>query len=309
MWWPDEIEKRTDGRVKCEMFWMHSLIDSREFLEGTGKGIGDLSYAVASYTMGKTPLSNIAYQPALGVDPWALGEAAVEIHNTPELLAEMEPHNVKVIGIWPGGPYPYYGLEPVRTLGDLKGVKCRVTGDQAVLLEALGAVPVSVPTVEAYEALARGTLDGGVMPLSSIIAYKHCEVCKYLTHTPIGYLGHPMIINKDAYNKLPDDVRNTIIPQLAEEMPLEWVRRYSADNEKLLKELVDVWGWEIIDLPPSDMAKIREVAKEVLWDKWVGKMEDKGLPGRKVLDNFLALYAKYELQAPKSYEWVESRFK
>jgi len=45
----DEIEKRTDGRVKFELYWGATLLDGKEMLKGVMTGVTDMGFIIPTY--------------------------------------------------------------------------------------------------------------------------------------------------------------------------------------------------------------------------------------------------------------------
>ena len=44
----------------------------------------------------------------------------------------------------------------------------------------------------------------------------------------------------------------------------------------------------------EDKAELVNAAEEVVWAKWVEEINDRGLPGQKVLDKYVELNKKYQ---------------
>src|SRR5690625_7793443 len=61
--------------------------------------------------------------------------------------------------------YDIFSREPIRSVDDFKGKKVRINGkSERPFVEALGAVPVSIPVEENYEAFDKGMLDVAYYP-------------------------------------------------------------------------------------------------------------------------------------------------
>jgi len=181
----------------------------------------------------------------------------------------------------------------VRNLNDLKGLKLRAIGNHAVLLHALGGVPVAMNSTEVYQAIEKGTLDGGLANPSFALGYKWDEVTKYYYHISFGGLGQFVAINKSAWAKLPPDIQkraNALIDiacGTAQQI-------YQGGGEALLQKAVAQGKITVSEPSPQDTAKLEELAKDKIWKGWVEKMNKKGLPGQKVLDRWLQLLGKWE---------------
>src|SRR5690625_6463838 len=56
--------------------------------------------------------------------------------------------------------YDVFSREPIRSVEDFKGKKVRINGkSERPFVEALGAVPVSIPVEDIYEAFYKGMMD------------------------------------------------------------------------------------------------------------------------------------------------------
>lgn len=62
--WADEVEKRTNGRVKITMFPGGSLIPSPQAYDGVMKGIADIAMSFQGFTRGRFP------SPRWSTCPW-----------------------------------------------------------------------------------------------------------------------------------------------------------------------------------------------------------------------------------------------
>ena len=70
----------------------------------------------------------------------------------------------------------------VQSDKDVQGLKLRTTGGaQDLTLRSIGAVPVRMAAPEAYESLSRGTLDGLLFPLESVVSYGLDKLVKHVT--------------------------------------------------------------------------------------------------------------------------------
>ena len=83
-------------------------------------------------------------------------------------------------------------------------------GDHGVIAKELGAVPVSIPSTESFEALQRGTVDGALFNLTTSTTYNLEQVAKNVYKLPIGGVGLLIGMSLDKYNSLPDDLKEII---------------------------------------------------------------------------------------------------
>ena len=83
-------------------------------------------------------------------------------------------------------------------------------------MNALGAVPQVMAFSEVYQALQTGVVDGTENPPSNMYTQKMHEVQKHATLSGHGYLGYAVIVNKQFWDGLPEDVRAGLDKAMAE---------------------------------------------------------------------------------------------
>ncbi len=117
--------------------------------------------------------------------------------------------NVKAY-FWLAEPEPIWSTKPLRTIADFDGLRMRTIGASAeYFTKYLGVATTALPPPEIYTALQTHTVDaaewgGGGQDYEAGIH----EVAKYgiLPEYLEGYPNHTLI-NMDAYNELPDDLK------------------------------------------------------------------------------------------------------
>ena len=107
-----------------------------------------------------------------------------------------------------------------------------------------------------------------------------------------------MGINKDSWAKLPADIQQMFMT-LNEEACRKGHEIYQGNSENKLKEFVSK-GIVTVTKPSAAgiIALLERTSHDLISVKWVQKMEEKGLAGQKVLDNWVNLYKKYDALNP-----------
>lgn len=129
------------------------------------------------------------------------------------------------------GSYPITGMLPeflwtknklVRNPKDVKGLKIRVAGKvEAKVIQALGGLPVTLPSAELSQALQRGVVDGALIVPWTAKARGVEEFCKYLLMMPLTCNTTPIYIMLDKWNSWPENVR-----KILKECAVEWEIQY-----------------------------------------------------------------------------------
>ncbi|MFQ5829274.1 MAG: C4-dicarboxylate TRAP transporter substrate-binding protein [Candidatus Methylomirabilia bacterium] len=308
MWWADEMEKRTGGRVKVKFFWSQSLVKGKETLKAVGSGLTETGTVLGVYTPADLPLWNFANAPFGVADIWVGMRTWYEMRQTvPELRAETAKKKVRILMNFSTGPVELLSKSPILSVRDLKGKKIRSTGGWTGLLKALGAVPVKIGFGEVYQALDRGTIDGTINYIPYVKSYKHFEVAGHVTEVRMGQLlGYGAGINLRLWNGMPKEIQKTIT-EVSEEFMDRYAQAYLADSDKAKKDLTGGIGGKRIQfhtLVPEERNRWAAKADEFT-ENWVKKVEKKGVDAKKIIAAFQRIRAKYEQELEaKGYPWT-----
>ncbi len=279
--WAGEIEKRTDGRVKINVYPGGSLTKAPQCYDGVVNGISDIGMSCFAYTRGRFPLLEGIDLP-LG---YPSGMAATQIADA--MVKQYQPKEVQdvhVLYIHAHGPGMLASKKEVQSLEDLQGLKVRATGLSSKIVESLGGVPVGMSQPETYEALQKGVVEATFCPIETLKGWKQGEVIEYVVDTSaIGYTTAMFVVmNLDAWNNLPEDIQ-----QIITETSDEWVVKHGeawdvADEEG--REFVKELGHTFITLSEEQQQKWKEKVSPIL-EEYVKNTEEQGLPGKEFLND------------------------
>ncbi len=277
--WAKEVEKRTNGAVKINMFPGATLTPADQTYDGVVKGIADIGMSCLSYTKGRFPLSEVIDLPLgykSGIQATRLTNAFYQKFNPKEFS------DVKILYLYGHGPGIFHTKKPVKVMEDLKGMKIRTTGTSAKVVSALGATPVAMPQNDAYDALQKGVVDGLVSPIETLKGWKYAEVIKSTTQNfDSAYTtGFFVAMNKKKWDALPKDVQKTI-----EKISEEWIDKTGTATDEMDKageEFTLQQGNQVIPLSKEENERWAKMVKPVL-EEYVANMKEKGLPGGEAL--------------------------
>jgi|YelNatPaOPRAMG01_1025707.scaffolds.fasta_scaffold02592_18 TRAP-type C4-dicarboxylate transport system substrate-binding protein len=277
--WAEEINKRTNGRVKITMFPGGTLTPADKCYDGVVKGLSDIGMSVVSYTRGRFPLTEVIDLP-LG---YKNGLAATKLINAYyKKFKPKEFDDTKVLYLHAHGPGILHTKKPVKSLEDLKGMKIRSTGTVAKIVSALGAAPVAMPMPETYDALQKGIAEGVMCPIEALEGWKLGEV---VSSTTLNYgsaytIAFFVVMNKEKWNSLPPDIQKVF-----EEVSEEWIEKTGKGWDEIDQsgmEFVKKRGNAIIALTKEEDERWVKAVRPVL-DDYVKAMKEKGLPGEEAL--------------------------
>ena len=275
------IQKLSNGKIKVETYPSGSLLKESTMGQGISNNTVNMGIMAIHWWANQEPALEFDTIPFLMNDaakvlPLLKGDVGKQIN------AILNKHNVEIAG------WGFYGYaesyvntkHPIKRPSDLKGLKMRSEGKlSAKFLKSQGAIPVAVDSAEVYTALQRGTLDGAVSGLSSIVARKWFEVGKYITAIHYVPLIYPVMVNAKWWHGLTAEQRSTISKAIA-----EGEQSNIADIEKLFKDEIaeaKKHGDKVYRPTPDDL-KAWQAATEELAKK--DYLQQAGDTGRKLLD-------------------------
>lgn len=294
-WFAEELERRTEGRVKVNIFWGQSLAKGRELLKAAETGIADMAYTASAYYVDQLPAAQLFGLPFTHPNLMVNILTIKEMYDTyPSLRAELEKHNLKPIYFTDGYMYKLRTRKPVKSLAEAKGLKIRATGSaQPKILKALDASPVTVAGGETYEALSRGVIDGALWPLHAYIQYKIIEPAPYTLDmgvTRFSVLHYP--INLNTWKKLPPDIQKIVV-EVGNEITMMYGIYMLGIEDSIMKEAKEKYGAQYYSITSAEQKKLREIG-EPMWGEWANKAESMGIPGKKLVKAYQTIAAKYE---------------
>lgn len=284
--WIDEINKASEGKVKIRLYPGGALGKAPESYDLAEKGIADLSYHLADYSPGRFPLTSVFSLPFMVPSGKDVSEAMWKTFMKEAKFRE-EYSKVKVLALFghPGGHF-HTVKKPIRKMADFNGIKMRTANPSiSEALKLWGAIPVAMPITETYQSLERNVIDGTVLVWEGMCAFKLNEVTKYATMADLYTMPMMIVMNKDKWDSLPDDVKKLIDGTTGLKMSSEAGAAFDK-SEKPSRAVCLKKGIEEIVFEPDEMAKLRESTLP-LRAKWVKEMEAKGYPAQQILDTAL----------------------
>ncbi|APH71581.1 TRAP transporter substrate-binding protein DctP [Aquibium oceanicum] len=275
-WAAKEIAKRSDGKVTFQMFWAGAAGSPAELFDLISTGALDAGALTPSWYA-----ANLPFFAPLSSAPFSYpnSSAAIQIGNAlladiPALKEEADENKLHVMRFAQFNEYHMLCTQPLRTIEDFKGRKIRSQGDYfPIVLNTLGATPVTVLPGEFYESMQRGTIDCIILPYDFLVSNRLYEVAKYASEITFGpIVAHMSVMNLDKWNSLDPSVQKLItdVQKEAEAFDEEVT---SAANDKSLATLKEN-GVEVLPFPEQD--KLEEMMPDML-DVWSKMMADKGM--------------------------------
>lgn len=292
--WAKEVEKRTNGKVRVQTFPGGTLLPAKSIFDGVVTGTADIGNFAMSYQPGRFPVSEAIDLPIGFTSATA---ASLALFDLIEKYNPKEFEKVKVLTLFTCPPADIMSKIPVRSLKDLKGLELRASGTGAEVLKRLGATPVGMPQSEAPEAIQKGVVKGNVSSMEILKDFNFAAYLPYATEANLFVVTFAVVMNKDKWNSLPDDVKK-VLDGLRREQA-EWTGKY-VDNhvQEALKWSKEKYNHQLFKFSDADMKEIARLTKPMI-DDYIKKVNAMGLPGEQIIKDVYALKAKYEKQYKK----------
>jgi TRAP-type C4-dicarboxylate transport system substrate-binding protein len=153
---------------------------------------------------------------------------------------------------------------------DFAGRKFRTTDvKQAEMLRQFGAASVSLTLAEVPAAVERGVVEGFLTAGFNVVGAKWYEFVKW-GFTPGFHVGGPdyVLVNQQAYNKLPANVRKAL-----DEVAAEWGPRMTRQNlgdEAKDREFLTKQGIDIFTPPKAEIDRMTAKMADY-WTSWAAQ--------------------------------------
>src|SRR5574341_2172319 len=283
-WFARQVSAKTGGQVKIELVYGEALAKATEMPDGLRAGAFEIGFLCASYYPGKFPLWTVLDLPMFTPDDITVqGRLQMAVAEHPAVLDEFKRWNVKLLVPVPLPQYQIMGKRRIARVEDFKGVRIRVSGLMAQVLEEYGAVKSLVPAPEVFPSLERGVVDAVTFPSTyTFVSYRIHEISKYfIDKISLGTQPCFYGASQSAWNKLSPQQQKVML-ELREGTLAEFVKAYRAADEKNYVDF-KTRGLEIINFPPAERAKLAANAGK-FWKAWVEDMQKKGLRGKEVFE-------------------------
>ncbi len=282
--WIEEIEERSDGKVKISLHAGESLLGAREIYSGVEAGVADIGSTCPSYTPGMFPLTEVFELPGYqNVNSLSASMTAHEGYKRfKDELDVDEFSDVKVLMFWATGPGNVMSKIPVEKLEDMQRLEMRAVGGSAVPVKTLGAVPHAMPMSEAYLALDQGLVNSILAPNDTLQGFRLAEVIDHITKTPFLYnMVFVKIMNKNTWNSLPEEVQE-VFEDLNDEFARKYGKLFADASREGLQFAVNEHGVEVVELSGEEEDRWIERLDMVV-DDWIEDKNMKGLPAEEAV--------------------------
>ncbi|OWU82869.1 C4-dicarboxylate ABC transporter substrate-binding protein [Oceanicola sp. 22II-s10i] len=276
------VSEKTGGSFTINVSY-GGLSKPTENLDGISIGAFEMAQICAGYHEDKNPTLTAAELPFLGVrdlrEEVAISNA---LYAHPAVKKDMERWNAQILM---SSPMPQYNLvgrgDPRATVDSFNGMRVRATGGLGDAFKAVGAVPTSVASNEAYNAMESGVVDTVAFAPHAHLSFRTIDQANWWTENlNPGTVNCPVVVNIDAYNALSDEERAALDGSVDEAIDY-YIETYGKLMDRWENVLTEK-NIQKVDFSDEELAKFREATKGIQAD-WVAKMDAQGIPGEELL--------------------------
>jgi len=281
------LKERTGGKFIIKIGYGEMFSKDKENLDSIKLGAVETAEMCNFYHPGKNPSWMVYSLPFLPMEDLRVAAAAADATmKHPILQADLAQWNAMPYFFIILPQYEFMGKgKPPKTLDDWKGLRVRTPGAVGDAFKILGAHISTVPAVELYTALERGTVDAASFPFTyAHAAYQLHTISNWFTvNLSPGTGGCVTVMSKDAHAKLPAQYQK-LLQEAQPEAYKAMIEAYEAADKTNLpmfqQKLTEV------RYSDADLKRFREIAGKPVWDKWVADNQPK-FDAKGVLDTLL----------------------
>ncbi|MGH7072007.1 MAG: TRAP transporter substrate-binding protein DctP [Acetobacteraceae bacterium] len=276
-----EVEKRTDGALKFEIYPGASLFRPDQQFDAMANGALDMAVYVLGYSGGKLPAVNITLMPAM-LTSYEQGYAWENAAIGKWLAGYLDAHGVDLVTwIWQAGGCASRD-KAVLLPADVRGLKVRGAGKMVeLMLQAAGASISTFPSTETYNAMHSGVVDALWTTSASLMSFRLQEVAKDVTTArkyTFFYSFNPFLMSRETLHKL-DPSEQKIMMDVGHVLQRYALGACRADDQKVA-EVFGKAGDHVHDMDQAEFEEWKALARKSAWKDFAANVKD----GQKLLD-------------------------
>jgi TRAP-type transport system periplasmic protein len=265
----EDVKKATGGALDITVHSNGSLIKHPDILRAVSTGQVNIGEILLGQFGNEDPIfaaDNVPFV-APGYDAaWKFYQA-----QKPALEKKLQGRGMKLLYsvAWPG--QGLYTKDPVKTVGDLKGLKMRTYSPlTARLAELLGASPIVVQVPEIPQMFATGAMHAMVTSSATGTTTKAWEFVKNYYKTNAWNPKDIVMVNQRAFGGLPKNQQDALLKAAAAAEPRGW--EMSKAREKEGDDMLAKNGVAVSEPSAALKASLAKIGQQMAgeWEKLAG---------------------------------------
>jgi len=296
------VDTMSQGRLKIHVYGGNELVPPLETLDAVSSGVAEIGHGAAYYWAGKAPAAQFFGSVPFGMNAVQVN-AWFEFGDVLDMWKELYT-NFNVIP-FPcgntGGQMGGWFNKKINSISDIKGLKIRIPGLGGKVITKAGGSAVLSPAGELYTDLERGIIDAleWIGPYHDYLMGFN-KIAKYYYypgwHEPGSVLE--LIINKNAFEKLPDDLKQ-IIKAAVGRANILMLAEFEAKNTEYYYKILNEGKIKFLQFPKDVLSTFKKLNEEVL-----DEITSNDAMSKKVYTS----YKKFQNDISKWYEIAERNY-
>lgn len=261
------IEERTQGRVKFDIYYNGELGTFSDTIEGISMG-GNIIDGTSGDAYAPYGAPDMTALNLMGLYP---DTDSVLRFNSSDLFKEMcneleANSGIKMLCMnWACAPREVISTKPINSAEDLKGLMIRVPLPPYVsFFTRLGCSTVNMTMSEVYTGMQQGMVDAAEFPLGTIYNASLQEVAKYCYLSAHTYAPCCWGMSADLYNKLSEEDQQIFMEEF--QKGGEYFTQLNIDNMPEYRQKLEDAGVTFIEPSEEDKAVMKAAAVEAAED-------------------------------------------
>jgi TRAP-type C4-dicarboxylate transport system substrate-binding protein len=275
------LETMSRGKIKVEEHWGASRHRDRDGVAALNDGRSHFAPIYSGWDSSAYKLVQGLQLPGLFPNSEMATLVSEQLYDK-YFRADVERQGILMGRMKASGAYHIFSTKPVRARDDFKGLRVGTTeGVEADVMRALGAIPVSLSSLEMNPALSEGRIDAMHLADGSAEVFGIGKVARYRTALSLVRQNLEFGMSKAAWTALPPDLKTIVDVWLRAEAQAETQVFYRVAGARA-RDRFKGGGMQFVNFSVAEFGKIFDATRPVV-DTFIAKEEAEGRPARAMI--------------------------
>lgn len=288
--WAAAVNEASNGLLDIQVYHGATLGGPKDTIDMIKNGTCDIGWGLQSFYADVFPVTEVFTLPMIDLENAVQGSDAIwEFYNTTDYMdAEYADYHVLLLHTNCQSPISTTSKK-IETVEDIAALQLRGNaGPPTNFIDDLSATPVSCAINDLYSNLEKGVYDGCVTDWHAISSFKLNETLSYYVDENVGVSTYFLMMNKDKYEALPDDLKAVLDGESAN--AIQYTDAWNEYEAAIRAEIEETQPGAIYKLSDEEHAKLQAIADQTAQD-WIASMTEKGYDGQAIYDKAMECLA------------------